>query len=216
MPYAWGSRTAIAALQGRPTPSTGPEAELWMGAHPLAPSRIVRGGTPTPLTTLIAEDSVRTLGARTHARFGARLPFLLKVLAADRPLSLQAHPTEAQARAGFEAEERRGVPLDAPHRNYKDPHHKPELICALTTFDALCGFRRASDTLALFDALAVPELAPLLAPLRREASRAGLASTFRAIMAMDAGAAAGAVDATVAACRTHRGSFERECEWAVR
>jgi len=215
MPYAWGSRTAIAALQGRPTPSPGPEAELWMGAHPLAPSRVIRAGTSIPLTELIAADSARELGTTT-ARFGPRLPFLLKVLAAADPLSLQAHPTEAQARAGFADEERRGVPLDAAHRNYKDPHHKPELICALTEFDALCGFRRAPDTLALFDTLAVAATELLLAPLRLAPNASGLSSVFRAIMTMDATEAAGLVEAVVAACRAHHGAFSRECEWAVR
>jgi mannose-6-phosphate isomerase len=216
MPYAWGSRTAIATLQGRTTPSHGPEAELWMGAHPLAPSRIVRGGAITPLTSVIAEDSVRELGAATAARFGPRLPFLLKVLAAEQPLSLQAHPTEAQARAGFDDEERRGVPRDAAHRNYKDPHHKPELVCALTVFDALCGFRRAADTLMLVEALAVPALSAHLAPLRRAPNASGLASAFRAIMTMEAADAARVVEDTVSTCRAYRGPFARECEWAVR
>ena len=121
----------------------------------LAPSRVVRRGEPMTLAELVAGDAARELGADVVSRFGTRLPFLLKVLAADEPLSLQAHPTQEQARAGFADEERRAIPLDAPHRNYKDASHKPELICALTPFDALCGFRRATDTLALFDALEI-------------------------------------------------------------
>ena len=96
-PYAWGSRYAIAALQGRPTPSPGPEAELWMGAHPAAPS----GAAGTTLDALIAADPERELGPECVARFGPRLPFLLKVLSADRALSIQVHPTRAQAEAGF-------------------------------------------------------------------------------------------------------------------
>ena len=216
MPYAWGSRSAIAALQRRPTPSDHPEAELWMGAHPVAPSRVTRDGTTRPLTSVIAEDSLRELGSAITARFGPRLPFLLKVRAADQPLSLQAHPTEAQARAGFDEEEQRGVPLTAAHRKYKDPHHKPELICALTPFTALSGFRRAADTITLFDALAVPELEPMLLPLRREPGPSGLWATLRAILAMDAAVAATAVDALVSACRAHRGAFAHECEWALR
>jgi len=216
MPYAWGSRTAIAELVGRPSPAETPEAELWMGAHPLAPSSITRGGTKRPLTDAIAEDARRELGPSVAAAFGEKLPFLLKVLAAAEPLSLQAHPTADQARAGFEAEDARGVPRDAPHRNYKDASHKPELLCALTPFDALCGFRRASDTRALFDALAVAELETVLAPLRATTDSQGLSETFRAIMTLPDGLRAPVVEATVAACAAHRGHFARECSWAVR
>src|SRR5689334_2188217 len=110
MPYPWGSRTAIAELVGRPAPSPGPEAELWLGAHPIAPSRLVRAGASWELASLVAANADRELGADVTAAFGPRLPFLLKVLAASEPLSLQAHPTEAQARAGFADEERRGIP----------------------------------------------------------------------------------------------------------
>ena len=216
MPYAWGSRTAIAGLQGRPVPSPTPEAELWMGAHPLGPSRLIRHGVATDLAAVIAEDSVRALGARVTARFGTRLPFLLKVLAAEEPLSLQAHPTEAQAAAGFEDEERRAVPLTAPHRNYKDPHHKPELISALTPFEALCGFRRAAETLALFEALTVPDVEPILVPLRASTDAAGLGAMFRMLMTLPSDEAVRMTTAAVNACRTYRGGFARECEWAVR
>lgn len=216
MPYAWGSRTAIAELRGHGT-STGPEAELWMGAHPLGPSNVNREGRERSLHEVVTEDPRREMGHRAHDAFGARLPFLLKVLAAAQPLSLQAHPTESQARAGFADEERRGVPLGAPNRNYKDPCHKPELICALTPFDALCGFRRVEDTLRLFDELGVNELAAVLAPLRRSPDRAGLAETFRAIMTMPQADRVGAVQATVGACaRIGSPTFERERAWALK
>jgi mannose-6-phosphate isomerase len=123
--YAWGSTSAIADLLGT-TPSGGPEAELWLGAHPGSPSR-VEGSDDTLIDIL-----------------DGRLPFLLKVLAAASPLSLQAHPTMAQAAVGFERENALGIPLDAPNRNYKDAFHKPELIFALSeSFRALCGFRSA-------------------------------------------------------------------------
>jgi len=216
MPYAWGSRTAIATLQGRPVPSPTPEAELWMGAHPLAPSRLMREGRSTDLAAVIADDSTRELGASVRARFGARLPFLLKVLAAEEPLSLQAHPTEAQARAGFEDEERRAVPLTAPHRNYKDPHHKPELISALTPFEALCGFRRAGETLALFDELGVPDRHGFLAPLRMSPDAAGLAESFRTLMTLPPARALEVTTQVVDACRVYSGRFDAECRWAVR
>lgn len=220
MPYAWGSRTAIAELQGRPAPTAQPEAELWMGAHPVAPSRVVReGAEPRPLPDLIAEAPARMLGEEALRAFGTRLPFLLKVLAADQPLSLQAHPTAAQAKAGFEDEERRGVPLSAPHRNYKDPSHKPELLCALTPFEALCGFRRAKDTLALFDALAVAALEGALAPLRASPDARGLAGTFEALMRAPTGERAAMVEGTLTAARAHAeaaGRWKPECAMALR
>ena len=127
--YAWGSRSVLARMQGRPAPTAGPEAELWIGAHPARPS--VLAGSGASLADAIAGDAPAWLGAEAAARFGARLPYLLKVLAADAPLSLQAHPDAERARERFAA----GDP------NYVDAHHKPELLVALTPFEALCGFR---------------------------------------------------------------------------
>lgn len=219
MPYAWGSHTAIAELMGRTSPSSSPEAELWMGAHPLAPSLLARdGGAERALTDVITDEPTRELGAEVRAAFGPRLPFLLKVLAAAQPLSLQAHPDAAQARLGFEEEDLRGIPRDAATRSYKDASHKPELLCALVPVDALCGFRRASDTLRLFDELACPELEPVLAPLRASPGAEGLAVVFRSLMAMPAGDGANLVRATVGACaaRSTGAAFAREYAWACR
>ena len=158
--YAWGSPTAIPDLLG--IPATGePLAELWFGAHPDSPSTIVDG----PLDAAIAADPAGLLGAEVAAAFDGRLPFLLKLLAAEHALSIQVHPTLAQARAGFAAEQARGVPLDAPDRNYRDANHKPELLYALTEFDALCGFRSVEATRELLDALDVSDLAPIQAAL---------------------------------------------------
>lgn len=148
-PYAWGSHTAIAELQGR-APSEEPEAELWLGAHSGSPSKIAPGsGVGFPdLAAWIADDPA------SAGLTESRLPFLLKLLAADAPLSLQAHPTNEQAAAGFERENAAGVPLDAPNRNYKDQFHKPELVVALSeTYDALCGFRPVAEAIADIDAL---------------------------------------------------------------
>ena len=151
-PYAWGSTTAIAQLLGHKA-SGSPEAELWLGAHPGSPSVILdptQTGGATDLEEWIADDPETTLG-----RFAAsgRLPFLFKVLAAASPLSLQAHPTLEQARAGFERENGLGIALDAAERNYKDAFPKPELIYALSAFDALCGFRPLDEVRALLYAL---------------------------------------------------------------
>ena len=144
--YAWGSTTAIAGLLGRPE-SGRPEAELWIGAHPDSPSVARRpDGTTVPLNDLIAEDPEHYLGAESVAGFGPRLPFLTKILAASQPLSLQVHPSLEQAKAGFARENAEGVAPDAPHRNYRDDNHKPEMIFALTPFEALCGFRRPAAT----------------------------------------------------------------------
>jgi mannose-6-phosphate isomerase len=150
--YAWGSTTAIAALLGR-EPSGRPEAELWIGAHPDAPSRPLDDPDGSSLAELIEADPVGTLGTASIEAFGARLPFLLKVLAADSPLSLQVHPRLDQAKAGFAAEEAAGVARTAPHRNYKDDNHKPEMVFALTPFDALTGFRAPAESAALFERL---------------------------------------------------------------
>ncbi|HSU46278.1 MAG TPA: mannose-6-phosphate isomerase, class I [Arthrobacter sp.] len=145
--YAWGSTTAIASLLGRQE-SGRPEAELWIGAHPDSPSvaHVPEDGTRSPLDALISSDPQHFLGAESISAFGPRLPFLAKILAAAQPLSLQVHPSLDQAREGFARENEGGLDPHAPNRNYKDDNHKPEMIFALTPFEALCGFRRAAET----------------------------------------------------------------------
>ncbi|MCW2604973.1 MAG: sle [Pseudonocardiales bacterium] len=160
-PYAWGSPTAIPALLGL-EPTGEPVAEMWIGAHPGAPSRIFAEGTT--LLSAVAADPEALLGADVAERFGGQLPFLLKLLAAEKTLSLQTHPTVDQARAGHSAEDAEGIPPDAPHRSYQDRNHKPELLVALTEFDALCGFRPLADSARFLDRLAAAgayELAPV-------------------------------------------------------
>src|SRR5688572_14772327 len=169
--YPWGSRTVIPELLGEPSPADRPYAELWLGAHPDAPSVLSNG---TPLDKAIQEHPGALLGAAVHEQFGARLPFLMKVLAADQPLSLQAHPTTEQARAGFAAEEAAGVPRDDATRTFKDPCHKPELLLALTTFEALCGFRPVEESLHCLAKLQVSDLKPTIAALARGGLRAAI------------------------------------------
>ena len=177
--YAWGSRTVIADLLGEQVPSPHPQAELWLGAHPADPSRVVLAdGQRASLLDVVATDPEHELGADRAIRWHKTLPFLLKVLAADEPLSLQAHPSIEQARVGFGREEAAGIPLDAPHRNYRDDNHKPELICALTEFDALVGFREPSASVALLQALDVPELAAHTALLAAQPDGSGLRALF--------------------------------------
>lgn len=144
--YAWGSRTALAELLGREA-SGRAEAELWVGAHPGAPSLVQPEGIT--LTEVIASDPESTLGPDVAQRYG-RLPYLMKLLAAEAPLSLQVHPNADQAVAGFAAEDSAGPPVDSPSRNYKDDRHKPELILALTPFDALSGFRSTEESQRAF------------------------------------------------------------------
>ena len=172
-PYAWGSRYGIAALLGRPVPTPGPEAELWIGAHPSAPSGLQRDGRRTSLEAVIAADPDTELGPDCVARFGTRLSFLLKVLSADQALSIQVHPSRSQAEAGFRAENERGLAPGDPARNYVDDWPKPELLCALTPFEALAGLRTPADAAGILRALAVDQLQPLAARLEHGASDLG-------------------------------------------
>ena len=174
-PYAWGSRTVLAELLGQPVPAPHPQAEMWLGAHPGDPSRL-RGG-PT-LLDAVRDDPDGMLGADRARKWDATLPFLLKVLAADEPLSLQAHPSIEQARTGFARENRAGIAPDAADRNYRDANHKPELICALTEFHALVGFRDPDTTVELLHALAVPELDVYTALLAAQPGPDGLRALF--------------------------------------
>ncbi len=161
--YDWGDRRAIADLLGTPAPGH-PQAEYWLGAHRTAPSTLVDTGTG--LDRLVAQNPSTTLGPRTGARFG-EFPFLLKILAAAKPLSIQAHPSARQAQVGFAAENAAGIDLAAPHRNYRDDKHKPELICALTPFEAKCGFRALADSRRLIGGLASAAGADRLSELTR-------------------------------------------------
>jgi len=200
-PYAWGSRTAIAGLQGRPAPTREPEAELWIGAHPDSPSAVAG----RPLTEVIAADPAAALGESSVAAFGARLPFLMKVLAAGEPLSLQAHPTNEQAEAGFAAEEAAGKPCGAADRNYKDRHHKPELLVAVEPFDALCGFADPHLTADRLAGLGVAELGPTIAVLRQPDRSAALRDAVAGLMGLGDTARKGLVEEVVAAARTRSG-----------
>ena len=153
--YEWGSRTAIPTLLGV-EPDGRPAAELWFGAHPDDPSNVPVHGAA--LDALIAADPTAALGPEVVEEFGPRLPFLLKILAADKALSIQVHPNRQQAEDGFAAEDAGGIERSAPERNYRDTNHKPELLCALTPFDALCGFRPVPATLELLEELDLPAL----------------------------------------------------------
>lgn len=141
MEYQWGSKESFSELFGYPNPNGVHQAELWMGAHPKAPSKI----DGVPLGEFIGQDPEGVLGHKVVKRFGKRLPFLFKVIAAGSPLSIQAHPTLEDAIDRFKSENESGIPIDSPNRNYLDPNHKPEILMALTPFSVLWGFRPLSE-----------------------------------------------------------------------
>jgi mannose-6-phosphate isomerase len=195
-PYAWGSRAALAELQGRPVPSDAPEAELWLGAHPGDPSTVTGPDGPVSLATLIADDPKGQLGAEVAAEFGVRLPYLMKVLAAAAPLSLQAHPDADYAKQAYAAQE---ADPDVA-RNYTDAFHKPEMLVALTPFDALCGFRAPDVSAAVLEGLHLPALAPVIAALR--AGPAGLRDAVQILLTWPAEDRAGLIQDVVTAAKS--------------
>jgi mannose-6-phosphate isomerase len=202
----------IPELLGEETPADEPYAELWMGAHPAEPSLLSDGRA---LDQAIASDPDLFLGKAVRRSFGDRLPFLMKVLAADTPLSLQAHPTPAQARAGFDAEEDAGIPRDDPTRTFKDPHHKPELLVAITPFEALCGFRPVEESLHCLAKLQVPQLKPTIAAL----ARGGLRAVIPQLLALPSDRMAALVEAVASAAArfvaAHDPEFINTYRWAA-
>ncbi len=203
-PYAWGSRHAIAELQGRPVPTPDPEAELWMGGHSSAPSGLHRGVQAT-LDVIIAANPRAELGPACMARFGPRLPFLLKVLAAEKALSIQVHPSRAQAQAGFRAENQRGLAPHDPARNYVDDWPKPELLYALSPFEVLAGLRTHEDAAEFLRALAVDQLKPLAAQLETAtsdpaANQPAMAAALGSVLDWPAAGRAALIADTVTAC----------------
>ena len=178
--YAWGSLTAIPDLLGS-APTGEPQAEYWLGAHPLAPATI----DGVDLEELF-RDHPEWVGDCTRQAFPDRFPVLMKILAAEHPLSLQAHPNREQAEQGFARETRLRVPIDSPVRVYRDEWPKPELLVALTEFDGLCGFREPGHTVKLFRGLGVSEkLDAVIGPLSQRKGPAAMAEVFLDILSQD-------------------------------
>lgn len=182
--YDWGSHDALTTLFGIPNPAGKPQAELWMGAHPNGCSEVVLAGQAQKLSTLIENAPAAVLGEATQARFGS-LPFLFKVLCAEKALSIQVHPSKAQAEAGFAKEEAASISPTAANRNYKDPNHKPELVFALTPYQAMNGFRAIPAILALFERVKLPALAELVAALAASQNEAGLQHFFHQLLVLE-------------------------------
>ena len=148
-PYDWGTTDVLPWLLGIDNPQQQPQAEVWVGAHPKAPSQVVFPDAQFSLEQLIDGQPHAILGARAIQRFGPKLPFLFKILSAKKALSIQVHPNLAQAQAGFAHENAIGIPLTAAERNYHDANHKPELLYALTPFVGLVGFRPIPEIVRL-------------------------------------------------------------------
>ncbi|MDZ7830515.1 MAG: mannose-6-phosphate isomerase, class I [Desulfobacterales bacterium] len=181
--YAWGSYEFIQDLLGAEQTDT-PWAELWMGAHPKAPSKIQVNGEWRALDRLIESYPEEILGRETARRFNNTLPYLFKVLAAEHPLSIQAHPNREQAKNGFDRENHEGIPLTASNRNYKDDRHKPECICALTPFWAMEGFRPISEMVELLKAACPKTLGDAIAYLKQKPDGNGFHRFFEALMTL--------------------------------
>lgn len=201
--YAWGSDTAIQERFGIGTPGQ-TLAEVWFGAHQLSPSVLLDvSGQPEedPLTLedWIAADPSGTLGASVVERFGAHLPYLVKFIAPKRPLSLQVHPHKSRAEARYKAEELAGIPLDSPQRLYKDPNYKPELIYAITKFEALAGFRAPRRIIEIFADLDTELAVQIVSMLRTNTSPQGIRTVVDRLLSPHTSPQAAQVEATVAA-----------------
>jgi mannose-6-phosphate isomerase len=203
MDYAWGSFTAIPKLMGL-GPSPRPVAEVWIGAHRAAPSTLEIGGCAIGLDSFIETDPVHTLGDATDDGRVSALPFMMKLLAADRPLSLQVHPNLHDAGEGFDREQAAGLSIDDPARCYRDRSHKPEMLYALGPFELLAGFRRPDRIRETLKGFNVPGLEPVLAALEHSDPEAALRAGFAAVLGLEPRLAVGILDSVVGQARRRR------------
>lgn len=191
--YDWGSRTAIHDLFGFVNKAQQPQAEVWMGTHPNGCSIVNQGSTNVSLSELIKQDPSAFLSQNTAEVFGD-LPFLFKILAADKALSIQVHPNKQDAELGYAKEQQLGVPLSAFNRNYKDANHKPELVYALTEYQAMNGFRSFDEIIAEFRLCDIPEINGYLEQFERNPNQDGLCKFFVEILSMEEARKINAVD----------------------
>lgn len=182
--YAWGSKTALQSLFGVENTKQQPQAEIWMGAHPNGSSTIFIDGQKSLLASAIDVNPKFWLGEKFES-YESQLPFLVKILAAEQPLSIQVHPSKVAAKHGFEKENRLGLAIDAPERNFKDSNHKPELIYAITPYLAMNGFRDLQVIHKLFSAAILPSLNDILAPFLAIPTKETLQQLFSTILQMD-------------------------------
>ncbi|MDF2155706.1 mannose-6-phosphate isomerase, class I [Vibrio sp. CAU 1672] len=182
--FAWGSRDAISRYFNIANPSNDHQAEVWMGAHPSASSTITVNGTDYSLCEAISASPEYWLGKKAEQK-DVSLPFLMKILAAEEPLSIQVHPSKGAAEQGYAEENKQGIPLDAAHRNYKDANHKPELVYAITPYLAMNGFRTFDQIIANFDTVNVASIKQLFAPFKQVPNSATLAGFFSSLLALE-------------------------------
>jgi mannose-6-phosphate isomerase len=213
--YAWGSTTAIPALRGIPNPENKPQAEVWMGAHPKAPSRVFHEGRSRSLLEMIEKHPLEMLGQQTLKVFGNQLPFLFKILAAEKPLSIQAHPNSDQAKAGFKRENQLYIPMDAQNRNYKDQNHKPECICALSSFWALNGFRPIERIVSYLEILCPDALAQEIGSLKQIPDSHTLKKFYQTLLTLPEDRKKTTLNATVSQARKWIGQ-DPVYEWILR
>mgnify|MGYP001469346193 CR=1 FL=1 len=201
--YVWGSKTSINHLFSIENPQNKPQAEIWMGAHPNGCSKIIENGEQQRLSDFINLDKSGILTIETDIQFG-ELPYLFKVLAAENALSIQVHPSKEQAELGFQKEEQLGIARDAANRNYKDPNHKPELVYALTPYQAMNGFREFADILSLFVQVNVSSIQPLVSAFAAENDERGLERFFHSILSLDEQSKEAAVAELVTFAKQHK------------
>ena len=198
-------------MRGLEAPSEHPEAEMWFGAHPGSPSALVSAGEAGGVDTL--EDLIDADPEAQVGQADGRLPFLLKLLAAAQPLSIQVHPTKLQAEEGFARENAAGIPVEAFERNYRDDNHKPELLVALTPFEALAGLRPVAQTQALCAALDVPELRPYLGLLGSGDDSGDLRSLLTTLITLPSSVLGPLLDALTRRCAAVRAGASLGEQW---
>ncbi|WP_217518883.1 mannose-6-phosphate isomerase, class I [Vibrio metschnikovii] len=201
--YAWGSIDSFSQLFDIATPQQQPQAELWMGAHPNGCSQVDYQGQKIRLSDLIASDPAHFLSANTAQTFG-ELPYLFKILAAEQALSIQVHPSKSEAEQGFAKENAAQIPLTAANRNYKDPNHKPELVYALTDYQAMNGFRPINEIVEHFQRLAIETLQPLLEHLQQQQTEVGLKSFFTELLSFSGSEKKVAIEQLMAYAHRHQ------------
>ncbi len=177
--YDWGGTDFIPNLLNLETLPGKTYAEYWLGAHPKGEAYLITEKGKSGLADYISRHPEEGMGGRVVQRFQGQFPYLLKILDVDKMLSIQAHPGLEQAKIGFELENQKGIPLDAPNRNYRDANHKPEMLVALTPFWLLHGFRDLDSTVALFRKHS--ELSPFVGPLIHD----GIKAFYQMVMKCD-------------------------------
>ncbi|WP_089139662.1 mannose-6-phosphate isomerase, class I [Vibrio rumoiensis] len=203
--YAWGSTSSIQQLFDIPNPENKPQAEIWMGAHSNGCSQVEINNDVLRLDSIIEQNKTTILGERTELRFN-ELPYLFKVLAAEKALSIQVHPSKQSAEIGFEKENQAGIDLKAANRNYKDPNHKPELVYALTPYQAMNGFRNFKDIIRMFETVNAPALQDYVATLKANQTESGLSQFFEAMLSLTGDAKDSSIQALMAHAQAYKGN----------